>query len=75
LEEFLLLYKSFPFDDKCARAYGEIRAKLAQVGLPIGPNDLFIAATAVAFGAILVTHNTREFSRIEGLPCEDWEAT
>ncbi|MGD1096384.1 MAG: type II toxin-antitoxin system VapC family toxin [Bryobacteraceae bacterium] len=74
LEEFLTPYRSFPFDDRCAAAYGQIRAKLARTGLPIGANDLFIAATAVAFGAILVTHNTREFSRIEGLSYEDWEA-
>jgi tRNA(fMet)-specific endonuclease VapC len=67
LEEFLMLYKSLPFDDECASVYGRIRARLARVGIPIGPNDLFIAATAVAFGAVLVTHNTREFSRVEGL--------
>lgn len=50
LEKFLRLYKSFPFDDECTRAYGRIRAKLVRTGLPIGANDLFIAATAVALG-------------------------
>jgi tRNA(fMet)-specific endonuclease VapC len=74
LEEFLAPYRSLPFDDECAKVYGQIRAKLARAGLPIGPNDLLIAATAMAFGTILVTHNTREFSRVEGLSCEDWEA-
>jgi tRNA(fMet)-specific endonuclease VapC len=74
LEKFLRLYKSFPLDGDCAQAYVQIRAKLARIGLPIGANDLFIAATAMAFGAVLVTHNTREFNRVEGLPCEDWEA-
>ena len=66
LEEFLAPYRSLPFDDECARVYGEIRARLARAGLPIGPNDVLIAATAIAFGTVLVTHNTREFSRVEG---------
>jgi tRNA(fMet)-specific endonuclease VapC len=73
IEEFLAPYRSLPFDDECARVYGQIRARLARAGLPIGPNDLLIAATAVAFGKTLVTHNTREFSRVEGLTCEDWK--
>ena len=73
LEEFLAPYRSLPFNDECARVYGQIRERLAQTGSPIGPNDLLIAATAMAFGTILVTHNTREFSRVKGLSCEDWE--
>ena len=52
LEEFLAPYRSLPFNDECAKVYGQIRARLARVGLPIGPNDLLIAATAVAFGAV-----------------------
>ena len=73
LAEFLAPYRSLPFNDECASVYGRIRARLVRAGLPIGPNDLLIAATAVAFGAVLVTHNTREFSRVDGLICEDWE--
>lgn len=46
------------------------RLKLA--GTPIGANDLWIACHALALGATLVTHNTREFERIEGLMLEDW---
>jgi tRNA(fMet)-specific endonuclease VapC len=42
---------------------------------PIGPNDLLIAAIALANGLIVVTHNTSEFSRVPGLSIEDWEAT
>jgi tRNA(fMet)-specific endonuclease VapC len=52
---------------------GQIRSRLAQAGLTIGPNDLLIAATAIAFGAILITYNTRKFSRVEELSREDWE--
>jgi tRNA(fMet)-specific endonuclease VapC len=40
--------------------------------LAIGPLDVLIAATAVAHGAILVTNNTREFSRVKDLALEDW---
>jgi tRNA(fMet)-specific endonuclease VapC len=64
-------YRSLPFDDACARVYGHIRARLMQAGLPIGPNDLLIAAAAIAFDTVLVTHNNREFARVDGLVCED----
>ena len=53
---------------------GQIRAKLASVGTPIGSYDLQIAAIALANNLILVTHNTREFERVDGLQIEDWEA-
>lgn len=74
LELFLKPLGSFPFDDAAAVHYGEIRAKLSKAGNLIGPHDLQIAATALCQGAILVTHNTREFSRVEKLTVEDWEA-
>jgi tRNA(fMet)-specific endonuclease VapC len=48
--------------------------RLKQKGLPIGANDLWIACHALADSAILVTHNVREFGRVEGLPIEDWVA-
>jgi tRNA(fMet)-specific endonuclease VapC len=80
VEENLSLLRSFfaplvslPFDDRCAEEYGQIRADLRRQGRPIGPNDLLIAATARAFDAILVTHNTTEFGRVAGLRMEDWE--
>jgi len=46
---------------------------LEKLGKPIGPYDLLIAATALANGLVLVTHNTREFMRIPGIQLEDWE--
>ena len=64
---------SLPFDDACAEEYGALRATLSAAGRPIGPNDLLIAATALAHDLTLVTHNLREFSRIAGLKIEDWE--
>ena len=64
---------SLPFDDDAAEAYGQIRAKLEKIGKPIGPNDFLIAAIAVANDVRLVTHNTGEFSRVQGLRIVDWE--
>ena len=73
LAAFFAPLVSLPFDDACAEAYGAIRASLAAAGRPIGPNDLLIAATALAHDLTLVTHNVREFSRIPALKIEDWE--
>ena len=51
----------------------KIRADLKLRGTPICPYDLLIAATALANNMVMVTHNTREFSRVEGLVLEDWQ--
>ena len=61
-----------PFDSKAAFEYGKIRAALTKKGTPIGANDLLIAAHARALDLILVTNNTREFERVEGLRLENW---
>lgn len=71
---FTTHFTSLPFDDQAAACYGRIRADLTRRGLLIGPNDMLIAATALAHQAMLVTHNTREFSHVPGLRLEDWEA-
>jgi tRNA(fMet)-specific endonuclease VapC len=60
-----------PFDDQCARRCAEIRAELERNGRVIGPHDLQIAAIALQHGLTLVTHNTRESSRVSGLKLED----
>jgi tRNA(fMet)-specific endonuclease VapC len=73
LKLFLSALVSFPFDSRAARKYGEIRLLLKRAGTPIGPNDLMIAAIALVNDAVLVTHNTREFSRITNLKIEDWQ--
>lgn len=72
MREFFARFLSLPFDDKAAEKYGEIRSVLECVGRPIGPADLCIAAIALANKIILVTHNCREFQRIEKLRVEDW---
>jgi tRNA(fMet)-specific endonuclease VapC len=73
LERFFVPFVSLPFDDRCAEHYGLIRAELTAQGKVIGPHDLQIAAVARVHNLILVTHNTREFSRVVGLQVEDWE--
>jgi tRNA(fMet)-specific endonuclease VapC len=73
LEIFFAPFVSLPFDDLSAELYGVIRAELAGIGTPIGPNDLLIASIAAANGLTLVTHNTREFGRVRVLRIEDWE--
>ena len=62
------------FDVPADTDYGGIRSELEAAGRPIGSNDLLIAAHAVATGAIIVTANTDEFTRIRGLNVENWLA-
>ncbi|MBN1946529.1 MAG: type II toxin-antitoxin system VapC family toxin [Bradymonadales bacterium] len=73
LNAFFAAVHSLPFDDRAAEIAGEVRATLDRQGTPIGPNDLLIAAIAFANGLTLLTHNTKEFSRVNGLVIEDWE--
>ena len=72
LAEFFTAFESLPFDDRAAEHAGLVRAQLAAAGTPIGPNDLLIAATALANDVTLVSRNTREFSRVPGLRLVDW---
>jgi tRNA(fMet)-specific endonuclease VapC len=72
LDEFLLALEVAAFDELAAMRYGDVRASLERRGRPIGPLDTLIGSHAHALSVILVTHNTREFSRIEGLRLEDW---
>ena len=67
-------FPSLPFDDASADHFARNRRDLESRGMMIGPSDLQIGAIALANALTLVTHNTREFSRISGLTIEDWEA-
>ncbi len=73
LNRFFSQFISLPFDDNAATIAGQVRAQLNVAGTPIGSNDLLIAAIALSNDLTLVTHNTREFGRINGLKYEDWE--
>lgn len=72
LDELLSLLDVLPFGPPEARAAARIRANLEKRGLPIGPIDTLIAGTALSHSATLVTNNTREFGRVEGLSLVDW---
>jgi tRNA(fMet)-specific endonuclease VapC len=63
-----------PFDHEAARESARIRVELESRGVLIGPVDLMIAGTALSRGAVLVTNNTKEFSRVKGLRLADWTA-
>lgn len=72
-QQFLSQFISLPFDDLAATTFGTIRAQLEALGTPIGAYDLQIAAIALTNNLTLITHNTREFQRINNLLIEDWE--
>ena len=72
IRDILFGFEVVPFDDSASEIYGKIRAELEMKGNVIGPNDLMIAATTLSRGGILVTNNTKEFSRVEGLQLENW---
>jgi len=72
LQEFTGLVNVLPFGTAEAKVAAQIRAKLEKKGNPIGPYDVLILACAKANNLILVTHNLKEFKRIEGLRLEDW---
>ena len=62
----------YPAGPGICQHYAEQFTRLKEAGTPIGANDLWIACHALAERAVLVTHNTREFQRVEGLQIEDW---
>ena len=72
LLRFLSILTVLPFDDLAAAEYGAVCADLQRKGTPIGTMDMLIAAHAKTEGLILVTNNTREFERVQGLTLENW---
>ena len=74
LRSFLATVEIIPFDTIAAAEYGRVRMRLKRAGKTIGERDTFIASHAKALGLTLVTQNTGEFKRVEGLKHEDWTA-
>ncbi len=72
LAKFLTIVDVLPFDDGAAIEYGKICADLRKKGTPIGTMDMLISAHAKSEGLIVVTNNTREFKRVEGLELDNW---
>ena len=72
VEDFCSRLDVLDYGIKAAQHYGQIRAALERRGMPIGINDLHIAAHARSEGLTLVSNNLREFERVEGLLYENW---
>jgi tRNA(fMet)-specific endonuclease VapC len=72
LERGLTHMTHLPFDSEAAVAAARIRFELEKRGAMIGPLDVLIAGTALSRGALLVTNNVDEFSRVPGLRVADW---
>lgn len=72
LQDLSEVVQLLDFDDDCAKASAEIRARLEKSGQPIGPIDTLIAGSALAYQHTLVTHNQQEFKRVKGLKLADW---
>lgn len=72
VENFSSRLDVLPYGPKASQHYGQIRTGLESQGLPIGVNDLHIAAHARSEGLTLVSNNLREFQRVEGLMLENW---
>lgn len=72
VENFCGRLEVLPYGGKASLHYGQIRAGLERQGLPIGVNELHIAAHARSEGLTLVSNNLREFQRVEGLLLENW---
>lgn len=72
IEAILGAIEILPFDVPADAAYADLRIALEQAGTPIGPNDMLIAADALAHDCVLVTANVREFSRVPGLSVVSW---
>ena len=72
VEAILAAMEILPFDKPADREYANLRLHLERAGTPVGPNDMLIAAHALASESILVTANTDEFARVPGLIVENW---
>lgn len=72
MHTFLASFEKVPFMDKDACLFGRLRAFLASAGTPIGAYDVMIAAQGISRGLTVVTHNTKELSRVPGIVVEDW---
>ncbi len=72
LKNFLTPFTVVAFDEPASVEYGIVRGNLESKGTPIGPLDSLIAAHAKSLNITLVTNNSREFGRVEGLSIENW---
>ena len=71
LEMFLAPLIILPFDTAAVWVYGDLRADLERRGTPIGSLDTMIAAHALSQQALLISNNTREFSKVPDLQLDN----
>jgi len=74
VEHFIARLEVAALDEPVAKRYGDVRAYLERRGKQIGPLDTLIAAHALSLGAVLISNNTREFSRVPSLRLQNWLA-
>lgn len=72
LQHILESFAVLPLPPEAGERYAATRAHLETKGTPIGGNDLWIAAHALAGDMTVITNNLREFQRVPGLKVEDW---
>lgn len=72
LNDLISVITVLPFGHTEAKASAQIRAQLEKKGSTIGHYDILIGGTALGNRATLVTHNLKEFERIENLSVVDW---
>ena len=72
IESFLMPFEIVDYDFTASVEYGKIRAYLEKKGRVIGNMDMQIAGHALALDVVLVTNNTKEFERVEGLGLDNW---
>jgi tRNA(fMet)-specific endonuclease VapC len=72
LENFLSKFPIQDWSQDAAWVYGRVRKSLEAKGQRIGERDLLLACQALALDATMVTNNTREFERVDGLKLENW---
>src|SRR3954453_17219748 len=72
IEHFVARLEVLAFEPKAAAHYGQLRAELERAGTPCGSHDMQIGGHARSGGLIVVTNNTREFSRMPGVRAENW---
>ncbi|MFH1194439.1 MAG: type II toxin-antitoxin system VapC family toxin [bacterium] len=72
IQKFLIPFEIISFETQATEIYADIRSATEAKGISIGPNDLIIASTVMAYEGILVTNNMKEFGRIKNLKIENW---
>ena len=71
VEDFAAESNVLPCDEDTSRRYGEVKDGLRRKGRPIPENDIWISATALQHGLVLVTRDSH-FEHVEGLRAEHW---